>query len=266
MRTIAELIRLDGRTALVAGGAGHIGAAACGTLAELGASVVVLDRDGARAEEVARRLRDSGKQATAITADLADESEARGAPARAAKAYGRLDILVHAAAFVNQGNEAGYATAFERQESRPWRHALEVNLTSAFVLVQAAAPLLRASGHGAVILFGSTYGLVGPDMRLYDGTSLGNSAAYAASKGGALQLTRWLATALAPEIRVNAISPGGIWRDHPESFAARYGERTPLARMGREEDVTGAVAYLASDLSAYVTGHNLVVDGGWTAW
>ena len=108
--------------------------------------------------------------------------------------------------------------------------------------------------------------MVGPDMRLYENTPVGNPAAYAASKGGLLQLTRWLATVLAPDVRVNAITPGGVWRDQPTEFYERYVGSTPLRRMATEEDLKGAVAYLASDLSAYVTGHNLVVDGGWTAW
>ena len=95
---------------------------------------------------------------------------------------------------------------------------------------------------------------------------MGNPAAYAAGKGGLLQLTRWMATALAPAIRVNAISPGGIWRNQPDSFVSAYAERTPLGRMGTEEDIKGAIAYLAGDLSKYVTGQNIVVDGGFTAW
>ena len=95
---------------------------------------------------------------------------------------------------------------------------------------------------------------------------MGNPAGYAASKGGLIQLTRWLATVLAPDVRVNAIIPGGIWRNQPETFREQYVARTPLGRMGAEEDLKGAAAYLASDLSAYVTGQNLIVDGGWTAW
>ena len=143
---------------------------------------------------------------------------------------------------------------------------MRVNLTSSFVLVQEAREALSASGRGSVILFASTYGLVGPDHRLYEGTTMANPAGGAASKGGLLQLTRYFATTLAPGIRVNAISPGGVWRQQPESFHRRYVSRTPLGRMATEEDLKGATAYLASDLSAYVTGHNLVVDGGWTAW
>lgn len=103
-------------------------------------------------------------------------------------------------------------------------------------------------------------------MRLYDGTSMGNPAAYAASKGGLIQSTRWLSTVLAPEIRVNCVSPGGIWRNQPESFVRGYEARTPMQRMGTEEDMMGAIAFLASDLSLYVTGQHIAVDGGWSAW
>jgi NAD(P)-dependent dehydrogenase (short-subunit alcohol dehydrogenase family) len=144
--------------------------------------------------------------------------------------------------------------------------ALEVNLTAPFILTQACAPMLTVSGHGSVINIGSIYGIVGPYKSLYAGTTLGNPAAYAASKGGLLQLTRWLATMLAPDVRVNAITVGGVWRNQPEDFHRRYKKKTPLNRMAVEEDLKGAVAFLASDLSAYVTGHNLVVDGGWTIW
>jgi NAD(P)-dependent dehydrogenase (short-subunit alcohol dehydrogenase family) len=160
----------------------------------------------------------------------------------------------------------GWNTPFKDQQSDTWRLALDVNLTAPFVLTQACADALAKSGHGSVINVASIYGMVGPDMGLYEGTEIGNAAAYGASKGGLLQLTRWLSTVLAPQVRVNAITPGGLWRNQPESFHHRYVARTPLKRMGSEEDFKGAVAYLASDLSSYVTGQNLVVDGGWTVW
>ena len=113
---------------------------------------------------------------------------------------------------------------------------------------------------------GSIYSLLGPDMKIYSGTSMGNPAAYGASKGGLLQLTRYLATTLAPDVRVNMITPGGVFRAQPTAFVDRYEANVPLGRMAAEEDLKGAVAYLASDLSAYVTGQNLVVDGGWSVW
>ena len=139
-------------------------------------------------------------------------------------------------------------------------------MTAPFFLTQAAAPWLRKHKRGSVINIASIYAFLGPDMRLYDGTSMGNPAAYAASKGGLIQSTRWLSTVLAPEIRVNCVSPGGIWRNQPESFVRGYEARTPMQRMGTEEDMMGAIAFLASDLSLYVTGQHIAVDGGWSAW
>ena len=127
-------------------------------------------------------------------------------------------------------------------------------------------PKLKQSGHGSIINVASIYGISGPDYSLYEDTAMGNPAAYAASKGGLLQLTRWLATTLAPEVRVNAISPGGVFRNQPEIFVARYRNRTPLQRMAVEDDFKGVMAYLVSDLSSYVTGQNMIVDGGWTCW
>ncbi len=268
MRTLNELMTLTGRRAVVTGGAGHIGLAVCEALMEAGASVAVLDLDSAayrtRAEQLARTR--APRQAHALPCDLSDERATRSAIREAIRMMGGLEILVHCAAFVGTTNRPGWAVPFEQQTVEAWDAALRVNLTAAFTMVQEAKETLAASGHGSVIFFASTYGLVGPDLRLYAETTMANPAGYGASKGGLLQLMRHLATILAPRIRVNAISPGGVWRNQPEAFHQRYLDRTPLGRMATEEDLKGAAAYLASDLSAYVTGHNLVVDGGWTAW
>ena len=154
----------------------------------------------------------------------------------------KIDILVHCAVYV--GSDL--------------KKSMAVNMGSVLKFIGSQSNFLKS-----VILFSSIYGMVGPDMSLYEGTEMTNPIAYGVSKGGVLQLMRYLATTLAP-IRVNAISPGGIARNQPESFVERYEKKTPLGRMATEEDLKGAIAYLASDLSAYVTGHNLVVDGGWT--
>ncbi len=259
-------MNLTGRVALITGGGGHIGAAIGEALAELGAAVAVLDRD-VSAQRAAEHLHTAFGAATLpLQVDLANQAAVQALPARVLDRFGRLDILVNCAAFVGTTALEGWVVPFDEQSPKTWRAALEVNLTAAFVLTQACAPALRESGRGSVINISSIYGVVGPDMRLYEGTAMGNPAAYAASKGGLLQLTRYLATVLAPEIRVNAISPGGVERGQPEVFQQRYIERTPLKRMATAEDIKGAAAFLASDLSAYVTGQNLMVDGGWTTW
>jgi NAD(P)-dependent dehydrogenase (short-subunit alcohol dehydrogenase family) len=266
-RPFAERSSMAGRVALVTGGSGHVGRTTSETLAELGAHVVALDRDTGPADEQAPTLVERfGVQATSLVVDLEDEQAVVSSVGEVERRFGRLDVVVHTAALVGTTPLEGWAVPFEQQSVATWRRAVEVNLTSCFALVQAAAPLLAASPGGAVVLVSSIYGMLGPDQRLYEGTGMGNPAAYSASKGGLLALMRWLATTMAPQVRVNAISPGGIARGQDEQFVDRYRQRTPLQRLATEDDLRGAIGYLASDLSSYVTGHNLVVDGGWSAW
>lgn len=267
MRSVNELMNLRGRVALVTGGAGHIGRAAVDALAELGARVMILDKEEGRCEEAAQFVRESyDAEVDFLAVDLECMEDIVSIPGHVAECFGRLDILVHCAALVGTSDLQGWATPFEQQRPDPWKRALQVNLTAPFFLTQACTPLLRASSCASIIHVASIYGVVGPDMRLYEGGLGGNPAAYGVSKGGLIQLTRWLATALAPGIRVNSISPGGVWRGQDPQFIERYEARTPMGRMATEEDFKGAVAYFASDLSAYVTGQDLLVDGGWTAW
>jgi NAD(P)-dependent dehydrogenase (short-subunit alcohol dehydrogenase family) len=261
-RSIAELSSLSGRTALVTGGTGHIGRVICDALGELGATVSVIDLN---AESCATAVRD-GWANSGFGVDLRDGAATRAVVPQVMEQHGRLDILVHCAAYVGTDQRAGWAVPFAEQSSDAWSEAMQVNLTSAFELSQEAAPHLGASGHGSIVFISSIYGMVGPNNALYEGTTMGNPAAYGASKAGLLQLTRYLATTLAPGVRVNAITPGGVWRNQQQKFLDRYVSMTPLGRMATEDDFVGAIAFLASDLSSYVTGQNLVIDGGWTTW
>lgn len=267
MKKLNELMDLKGRKALVTGGAGHIGEAVCETLSELGAVVAVCDLDAEETEKKTRRWKKEGfERCIPFACDLLDEAKTRSLVSTVARELGGLDILIHAAAYVGSSQMEGWAVPFEKQSVAAWDKALRVNVTSAFVLSQAAQPYLSKSGSGSLILFSSIYGMSGPQFDLYEGTQMVNPAAYGVSKGGILQLTRHLAALLAPKVRVNSISPGGVSRGQPENFQKKYCQKTPLKRMATEEDMKGAVAFLASDLSRYVTGHNLVVDGGFTAW
>lgn len=266
MRSVPELFDLTGRAALVTGGAGHLGRAIGAALAECGAQVALLDRVDPNPAATALPDVEGGDHA-ALPLDLAVEDQVRVAPDAVADALGRLDIIVHCAAFVGTDARSGWTTPVEQQSLETWREALEVNLTAPFALTQAAIPHLRASGHGSVINIGSIYGVLGPDWSVYDPADVpGTPAAYGASKGGLLQMTRWLATSLAPNIRINSLVPGGVERNTPERFKEAYEKRTPMARMATEEDMKGAAAFLASDASRYVTGQCLMIDGGWSAW
>lgn len=267
MRSTSDLLRIDGRVAVVTGGAGHLGLALGEALTEFGAHVVVVDLKEEDAQKRAAHLAaHGGVEAMGLGVDLAEPAEAEKVIETTLARFGRLDILVHNAAFTGSSGLPGYAVPFAEQTIEAWDAALRINLSAAFVLARAARPALAASGHGVIVNIGSIYGVLGPNLGLYEGTTMGNPAAYGASKGGLLQLTKYLATALAPRVRVNAISPGGLERGQPEEFQTRYRDRTPLGRMGREEDLKGAMIFLASDASAYITGQNLMVDGGWSAW
>lgn len=266
-RSLAQLMFMGSRVSLITGGAGHLGQAMATALAELGSDLVLLDRDAdTLAEAASRIIAHHAVRVETRCCDLENEDEISAVAPWIEQKLGRLDVLINNAAFVGSSDLQGWATPFEQQSLSTWRRALEVNLTAAFALTQGCKRLLEASGHGSVVNVGSIYGVHGPDLSLYDGTAMHNPAAYAASKGGLLQLTRWLATVLAPAIRVNALSPGGVSRNQPQPFVARYEARTPLGRMGREEDFKGAIAFLATDLSSWVTGQNIMVDGGWGVW
>lgn len=267
MRTIAQMMSLSGRVAAITGGAGHVGRAMADALAEQGSAIVLIDRHRDTLDAAVETLRQRwGVAAEGLLIDLESETERASVAGQIAQRFGRVDVLVNNAGFVGDSKLQGWVAPFEEQSIETWRRALEVNVTAAFHLSQGLAPLLRAHGTGSIVNVASIYGVVGPDHGLYAGTPMGNPAAYAVSKGGMVQMTRWLATTLAPHVRVNCISPGGVARNQPALFAERYIQRTPLGRMGTEEDFKGAVLYFASDLSAWVTGENLMVDGGWTAW
>ena len=267
MNTIARLMNMQGRRALITGAAGKIGRVMAETLAELGADLVLVDRPDTDLDTLASEMGFRfGVKTQTLVCDLEQQSEREKLIAQVVTQAAGLHVVVNNAAFVGTSDLQGWATSFEKQTVETWRRALEVNLTAAFDLTKGLSSVLRKSGHGSIINVGSIYATLGPDYSLYDDTAMGNPAAYAASKGGLIQLTRWLSTTLAPAIRVNAISPGGVSRNQPAVFVKRYEARTPLRRMAVEADFAGAVAYLASDLSAYVTGINLQVDGGWATW
>jgi NAD(P)-dependent dehydrogenase (short-subunit alcohol dehydrogenase family) len=260
-------MNLSGRRALITGAAGHIGSVIAQTLAELGAGLVLVDRPGANFRALSDAVVGIGSSAVQILeCDLESQTDRDELLERVIRGPEVLDVLVNNAAFVGTTNLDGWIGDLPSQTTACWRRALEVNLTAVFDLCRGLAPLLMKTGRGSIVNIASIYGSSGPDHRLYAGTTMGNPAAYAASKGGLIQLSRWLATTLAPSIRVNCISPGGVLRDQPEIFVKRYEAHTPLGRMATEDDLRGAIAYLATDLSAYCTGHDLVVDGGWSAW
>ena len=171
--------------------------------------------------------------------------------------------MINNATYTGDKNLTGYSSPFQKQTLQKWSSSFEVNLTAIFDLSKGLQKNLTQSGKGTIINVSSIYGVYAPDWNIYKGTNMANSAAYAAAKGGLIQLTRWLSTTLAPKVRVNCISPGGILRGQPKKFIVSYTKKTPLKRMATEEDLMGVFAFLASDASSYMTGQNIIIDGGW---
>jgi len=262
--TFRELSNLKGRRALITGAAGNLGRVMAETLAELGADLILVDRTNSDLKRLSATL--IAKAAVDVkyhVCDLEHQDQRTELVTWIKKSNLELNILINNATFLGTQDLNGWGVPFEHQTVDTWRRALEVNLTAAFDLCQGFTPLLKGAKGANIINIASIYGIYGPDWSLYEGTDMSNPAAYAASKGALIQFTRWLATTIAPHIRVNAVSPGGIFRNQPEAFVLRYELKTPLRRMATENDFRGVIAYLASDLSKYVTGQNLSVDGGW---
>lgn len=268
MCSLGNSMNLHGKRALITGASGELGKVIALSLAELGCELLLVDHPDADLKPLQDELAALTSSWTKfVSCDLEFENDRLIMINMLKTENSKLDILINNAAFAANARLPGWMVSFEEQSLDTWRRVLEVNLTSAFHLCQAFAPELRQSPTcGSIINISSIYGIYGPDWSLYDGTHLGNPAAYGASKGGLIQLTRWLSTTLAPDVRVNSVSPGGIFRKQPQEFVDRYVKRTPLGRMASEHDIKGSVAFLASDMSRYVTGQNIVVDGGWGTW
>ncbi len=267
MKNLAEQSNLKGRGALITGASGQLGRVFADTLAELGADLILVDLDLNQLASLKIELSEKWKINIDIAScDLENQVKRLELINEVLDSRKELNILVNNAAFVGTSSLEGWNVPFQQQSIDSWRRAMEVNLTSTFELCQGLYPIMKEAIGASIINITSIYGSYGPDWRMYEGTNMNNPAAYAASKGGLTQLTRWLSTTLAPDVRVNAISPGGIYRQQDPSFVAEYEYRTPLGRMAAPSDFAGSLAYLASDLSEYVTGHILEVNGGWSVW
>jgi NAD(P)-dependent dehydrogenase (short-subunit alcohol dehydrogenase family) len=260
MTNIFDRFRLDGKVALVTGGAGLLGAAISKALGEAGATVIIASRDVERCHVLAAELVSKGSNAEGIGLDLSSESSIRALRDHIVERHNRLDVLFNNAV-ARAGGTLDHMTPVE------WETAMRVNSTGLFIACQIFSEPMRAQRRGSIINIGSIYGIVGPTFSIYEGTQVTNPINYSFAKGGLISLTRYLASFLAPyQIRVNCLSPGGVkTAETPAEFTENYSRNTLLGRMGTPEDVQGPALFLASEASSYVTGQNLVVDGGWTA-
>jgi NAD(P)-dependent dehydrogenase (short-subunit alcohol dehydrogenase family) len=274
MSNLPQLFDLTGRSAVVTGGAGLLGRQFCQTLAAAGAAVSVVDINTSAAEMVAEAINQTGGRAVDIPTDITDPESVAAMVDSALEAFGRLDILVNSAALDPKFDPEGISdqgqNAFETFPLEGWQQAIDVNLTGMFLCTQAATQTMLAQGKGVVVNLCSMYGLVGPDQRLYQREGQPpqyKPVTYSVTKAGVLGMTQYLAAYYgAKNIRVNALTPGGVFNQHDEEFVKAYSARAVLGRMAEQDEMNGALLFLASDASSYMTGANLVVDGGWTAW
>ena len=274
--TIQEKFDLTGRVAVVTGGGGQLGTEFCRTMVEAGASVAVVDLNASSSRGTADTLTSSGYKALAVPTDITQPESVGVMVEKVLSTFGQIDILVNSAALdpkfdpdaVKKGMAPG---AFEDYPLDQWNAALNVNLTGMFLVTQACVkPMIAQGRKGSIINICSTYGLNGPDQRIYikDGQRVAfKPVYYTVTKAGVLGFTKYLAAYYAStEIRVNALTPGGVFNNHEEYFVRNYSARTILGRMARKDEMNGALLFLASDASSYMTGNNVIVDGGWTAW
>jgi NAD(P)-dependent dehydrogenase (short-subunit alcohol dehydrogenase family) len=233
--------------------------------------VIVADINEAAANSVVNELHCA--EAMAVSVDITAPASIHEMVEKVNKRFGRIDALVNNAAIdpkFDNANGSAHTHSFEEYPLELWQQSLNVNLTGAFLCTQAVAPFLLSSGRGSVVNIASIYGIVGPDQRLYQKNGMQlqfKPIAYSVTKSALIGFTKYLATYWAGSgLRVNALTLGGVEADHDPEFVRRYSDKTPMGRMARPDEYGGALVFLLSDASSYMTGANLVIDGGWTAW
>lgn len=254
-----ERFSLKNKVVLLTGGAGLYGRGLSHDLALAGATLVIASRNLDSCECVAAELREKGYHATAARLDQSNETSILALRDEILKTHGRLDGLVN--------NSVGRPMTSADAPLAAWEESMKINATGVFLMLRHFGMLMREQRAGSILNIGSIQGMVGPNFSLYEGTSMGEPPAdYFFHKGGMINLTRYFAALLGPDgVRVNCLSPGGLFNHQPESFVRRYSAQTMLGRMGTATDLGGSVVFLLSDASLYITGANLPLDGGYTA-
>lgn len=268
---LESLFSLKGKTAVVTGALGLLGKQHCFALSEAGANVVVCDLDQKKCSSFAKEL--PGKN-LGVGTDITKADSVKHLKEKIIKEFKTIDILVNNAAINDMFENPSAAAELSKFENYPiylWQKSIDVNVTGTFLCSQILGSEMANQGKGSIINIASTYGITAPDQSIYkkpDGTqSFYKSAAYPVTKGAIISFTKFLAAYWGSKgVRVNSLSPGGVENNQDEYFIENYSRRTPLGRMAAPTDYKGAIIFLASDASNYMTGANLVVDGGWTAW
>jgi len=246
------------KVAVVAGGCGLLGREVVKALSEFGALVYIADINSKNAVNLLRE-----KKIKYIYFDISSEDSIEKAMNEIIRKAGRIDILVNSA----YPKTEDWGLKFEKVSFDSWKKNINDHLGGYFLSSRTAAEIMKEQGGGAIINLASIYGVTAPDFNIYEGTKMTMPVAYAAIKSGIIGLTRYIATYYGRHnVRANVVSPGGVFDNQNINFVRRYSQKTPLGRMAAPRDIVGAVIYLASEASSYITGCNLIVDGGWTVW
>lgn len=264
---MSDLFALDGKFAIVTGGAGLLAAEHATALSNHGATVIMTDVNKEKCDDAVAELSANNINAVSKYCDVTSPDSWKKLLHEVMNEFNKVDILINNAGFTNQNKSTNFDASYEDFPLEDWNAIINVNLTGTFLGCQVIGKQMLQQGTGAIINMASLYGVVSPNHRIYPGTGIRQPVAYSVSKHGVIGLTKYLATLWADKgVRVNALTPGGIYNDHQNLFLERFKQLNPIGRMSNKNELHGAVVYLASEASSHVVGHNLVVDGGWTVW
>jgi NAD(P)-dependent dehydrogenase (short-subunit alcohol dehydrogenase family) len=262
-----DLFDLSGRAALITGGVGLLGPEMATALVEKGAKVILADLSLEKCQDTIDKLGISSGIIRPIRLDVASSTSWKEALTHGIEHFGKIDILVNGAASTNQSKTANFEAGFENFPEEDWDRIMDINLKGTFLGCQIIGQHMVQNGGGSIINIGSLYGVVSPNHRIYPGTGIFQPVAYGVSKHAVISLTKYLATLWADKhVRVNALSPGGVWNGHEGLFYERYKQLNPSGDMANKSDMNGGIVFLASDASKHVVGHNLIIDGGYSVW
>ena len=270
---ISKLFDIKNRNIVITGSSGLLGSQYANILSASGANVILVDLNSIKNKKLERSLRKKyGTNARSYTTDISNLQEVKKVAKNVLRDFKKIDGLVNNAAYTSKGAKEKSDNAFGSFENFPikiWQKSIDINLSGVFFCSQAFGKIMVKQGKGVIVNIASTYGLVGADQRIYGNSGINAPVSYAVTKSGMLNLTRYLAAYWqGKNVRVNTLSPGGVMDKSYQNntFIQNYSNKTMLGRMARKNEYNGALLFLLSDASSYMTGSNLIVDGGWTAW
>ena len=275
---IQNLFDLKNQIILVTGGAGLLGSEFSSALSNMDAVPIILDRNQKSIEILKRKFSKKRKRAFFFKLDLNDENQVNAVVNLIIKKHKRIDCLINAAGFTGRSMlkaNINYFEKFEKYDFDLWQESLSGNLSNTFIVIKSVANHMLKRKKGSIINIASDVGVISPDHRIYEpnkkinykGVNFNTPISYSVAKAGIISMTRYLATYWAKKgIRVNCISPAGVYQKHDKKFVKQLSERIPLGRMAQPHELNGAIVYLCSQASSFVTGHNLIIDGGRTIW